>query len=374
MPEIWLVYGETEIILDIKYENILKIASPIFETMTYEKIQTAINDNAVIEESTLILFMTPFQFMLPIIKAFHDQLIERKINSWEICIVSSPLSQRTRHLVFDEKINITRISSDQINDKISTFQNIILVDKLEYDPVFGFGGTHSRFIRKCRPEVMNEIYPTVIGKIPLPGQQTEPLKIAMENAAKIGYQMINVISDKNGIDSLHFGNSIESFLQSVSQFKLKSTVEGENSKSGIFSGGTNYNIQKSLGESMNILWNNIHTISQNGTIILLSENREGIGSGALSRYVEGRLDLVDLNKHNYMKDMEHLNFLQLFKDKIEIMVISTIPSVYLDKLGIRSLPKIKDGLEYLLKKNGKYHKVNIIPFSDITSVSCSGRL
>lgn len=374
MPEIWLGYGETEIILDIKYENILKITKPNFESMRYEEIQTAIKDNTIIEQSTLILFITPFQSMLPIINIFHDQLIEMNINSWEICIVSPPFSQRMRHMILDQKSNITRISSNQINDKISTFQNIILVDKLEYDPMFGFAGTHSRLIRKCNPEVMNEIYPTIIGNAPCPGQQTESLKIAMEYTAKTGYQMINVISDKHGIDSLHFGNTSQSFLKSTSQFKQKSTVECKNSKSGIFSGETNYNIQRSLGESMNLLWNNIHAISQNGTIILLSENREGIGTGALSRYIDGRLDLSGLNKYNYMQDIEHLNYLQLIKDKYEIIVISTIPQVYLGKLGIRSLPKIKDGLEYLIKKNGKYHKINIIPSSEITSTSITEQL
>lgn len=372
MPEIWLGYGETEIILDIKYENILNISTPTFGTMTYEKIQSAISDNTTIKESTLILVLTPFQFMLPIMKTFHDKFNEMKINSWEICVVSPPFSQSTRHMIFDEKIVITRISSNQISDKIATFQNIILVDKLEYDPIFGFGGTHSRLIRKCNPEVMNEIYPMIIGKMPSPGQETESLKIAIENTAKTGYQMINVVSDKNGIDSLHFGNSSHSFLQSISQFKQKSTVECGNSKSGIFSGGTNYNIQRSLGESMNLLWNNIHAISQNGTIILLSENREGVGTGALSRYVEGRLDIAGLNKYNYVKDIEHLNYLQIFKEKYEIIVISTLPQVYLDKLGIRSLPRVKDSLEYLLKKNGKYHKINLIPSSEITSVSCAG--
>lgn len=369
MPEIWLGYGETEIILDIKYENILKITNPILETMTYEQIQTAISENTMIQESTLILFITPFQFMLPILKIFHDQLTEKKINAWEICISSPLFSQRIRRMIFEEKINVTRITPVQISDKISSFQNIILIDKLEYDPIFGFAGTHSRLIRQCKPQVMNEIYPAIIGDVPCPGQQTEALKIATENIVKTGYQTINVLSDKNGIDSLHFGNTSQSFHQSILQFKQKSTVECRNSKSGIVSGGTSYNLQGTLGESLNLLWNNIQAISQNGTILLLSESKEGIGTGALSGYIEGRLDLAGLNKYNYIKDIEHLNYLQLFKDKYDIILISTLPQVYLDKLGLRSLPKIKDGLEYILKKNGKYHKINIIPFSEITSVS-----
>lgn len=369
MPEIWLGYGETEVILDIKYENILKIANPNLEKMTDERIQTTISKDIEIQESTLIMFVTPFRFMSSLIKIFHNKLIEEKVSSWEICIVSTPFSHRTRQLLSEYNVNFTRISTNQIIDKISSFKNVILIDKMEFDPIFGYAGTYSRLVRHCYPEIMNQIYPTILNQIPRPGELTEALKIAVEHITKRNYQMINVISDSVGIDSIYIGNSSQLFFQTASLFKQKSTVESSQSKSGIFSGFTNFNLQKTLSDSLNLLWNNIQSVSQNGTIILLSENRDGIGHGAISKYIEGRLDFDGLNKYNYIKDIEHLNFLQACKENYDIILISTLPKLYLEKLGIKSMQKIKDGLDYLLKNNGKYHKINIIPTSEITFVS-----
>lgn len=369
MPEIWLGYGESEIILDIKYENILKIISPTYEKMSDVNIQTSILENIEMRESTLVFVTTPFKLMLPVIKVIQNQLMDKKIDHWEICVISSPFSHRIRQMLLEEKINLIRISPTQLKDKLSTFKNIIIIDKLEFDPIFGFSGTHSRLIRQNYPEVMNEIYPLFIGEVPKPGQHTEALKIAMEVVASTNYQMINVISDNEGIDSLFFGSTVQAFLQTTSYFKAKSIVRSERSKSVIISGRSSFKIQRNLGDSLNLLWNNFHAVSQNGTVILLSESKEGIGNDALAKYIEGRLDLSGLNKYNYINDIEHLNFLQILKEKYEIILISTIPQVYLNKLGLKSIQKIQDGLSHVIRNYGKNLKINIIPNSDFTLVT-----
>ena len=100
-----------------------------------------------------------------------------------------------------------------------------------------------------------------------------------------------------------------------------------------------------LGNSLNLLWNNYHVVSENGIIILLSENRGGVGNGTLLKLIENRLDLVGLNKYQYSKDLEHINFLKMLREKYEIFLISSLPRIYSDKLGLKSLQRIKDGLE-----------------------------
>ena len=42
MPEIWLGYGESEIILDIKYENISHIPRPSMNKIDIEKLESEI--------------------------------------------------------------------------------------------------------------------------------------------------------------------------------------------------------------------------------------------------------------------------------------------------------------------------------------------
>jgi hypothetical protein len=180
--------------------------------------------------------------------------------------------------------------------------------------------------------------------------------------------MIHVYSDREVIDSIYFGHDINSFLDSVKSFKEKTSTTSQISKSAFISGNTTYTSQLNLGNSLNLLWNNYHAVLDGGTIILLSENRGGVNEGALSKFVEGRLDHSSLDKYQYINEIEHINFLQLLLEKYEIILISTLPQVYLNKLGLKSVSKIKDGLDWILKKNGKYSKSNILPISEITMV------
>ena len=49
MPEIWLGYGESEIILDIKYENISKIPRPSMNQLNMESLKIEFENKIVIK-------------------------------------------------------------------------------------------------------------------------------------------------------------------------------------------------------------------------------------------------------------------------------------------------------------------------------------
>ena len=140
MPEIWLGYGDSEIILDIKYENILNIISPNINKMDLDTIRTNINNKVKIRESTLILVTTPFPQMTIIIKIIQELAIELKLDSVVVYVLSKPFSLRLRQDISKGAIYVTRITSDEIIDKMSSYKNIILIDKIQYDPIFGFTG------------------------------------------------------------------------------------------------------------------------------------------------------------------------------------------------------------------------------------------
>lgn len=368
MPEIWLGYGDAEIILDIKYENISKILKPEVKTINPEDLSVIIHDNINLQTSTLILITTPFPKMFDILKTINESNSKLDLQSPDIFVLSKPFTLRLRQDIYKETLKIARIEPEELLKKLPLYRNIILIDKIEYDPVFGFAGSPTKLIRECYPDVMNQIYPSIVGEMPKPGSSGDALKITIESLSKLTCQMIHVYSNRETIDSIYIGHEINSFLDAIERFKEKTSITGEYLKSAFISGSTSYTSQLDLGSSLNLLWNNCHSVLDGGTIVLLSENRGGINEGALSKFIEGRLDLNGLEKYQYINEIEHINFLQLIQEKYEIILISTLPQVYLNKLGLKSVTKIKDGLDWILRKYGKYSKSNIIPFSEITSI------
>jgi nickel-dependent lactate racemase len=368
MPEIWLGYGDSEVILDIKYENILDNNKAEFLLLDNESLNLELEDKIQLKNSTLILTFTPFLQMIPILKDIKEKSNRFELNNIEFSTLSKNIPFKIKRILNDNGITINRIENNEVLNVMKSFEKTILLEKIEYDPFFGYKGASTELMRSSFPDKMNHAYSTIIDKIPQPGIITEPLNISLEASKTLNFESIHVIANNNGINSIYSGDTEYSFKNAIEIFDKISKKKIEKAKSVFITGNSNFNLQATLSNSLNLLWNNYQAVKENGIIILLSENKLGLGNGALLQFIENRLDQTELKKNQYKKDLEHINYLNLIKDKFDIYAISTIPKVYLNKLGFKTLSKIKDGLETILMKHGKNSKILIISNSEITRI------
>jgi len=369
MPEVWLGYGDTEVILDIKYENILDNVKPQFSILNTESLNLELENKIKLKKSNLIIIFTPFLQMIPILKYIYQEYKKQNNNSsLEFNTTSKYIPFKIKRVLNDNGIYINRIENNEILNKIKDFDKTIILEKVEVDPFFGYKGPSTELIRTCFSNEMNIAFSTIYDKLPQPGQITEALNISIEKSRVINCDVINVISNNDGINSIYIGEMEESFKKTIEILNSISKIEVDNSKSAFITGNSNFNIQATLNNSFNLLWNNYNAVKENGIIVLLSENKNGLENGALLQFIEGRLDLNDLKKKQYIKDFEHINFLNVLGDKFKIHIISSIPKVYLHKLGLKPIPRVKDGLKTILFEQGKSSKILIVPNSELTRI------
>lgn len=369
MPEVWLGYGDTEVILDIKYENILDNVKPQFSILNTESLNLELENKIKLKKSNLIIIFTPFLQMIPILKYIYQEYKKQNnSSSLEFNTTSKYIPFKIKRILNDNGIYINRIENNEILNKIKDFDKTIILEKVEVDPFFGYKGPSTELIRTCFSNEMNIAFSTIYDKLPQPGQITEALKISIEKSRAINCDVINVISNNDGINSIYIGEMEESFKKTIKILNSISKIEVDNSKSAFITGNSNFNIQATLNNSFNLLWNNYNAVKENGIIVLLSENKNGLENGALLQFIEGRLDLNDLKKKQYIKDLEHINFLNVIRDKFKIHIISSIPKVYLHKLGLKPIPRVKDGLKTILFEQGKRSKILIVPNSELTRI------
>ncbi len=370
MPEIWLGYGNSEVILDIKYENILYNTRSEFQLLDNESLNKELEKSIQLKKNALVLNFNPFIQMIPILRYINQKSKEKECNNFEINTLSKNIPLKFKKILNEDGITINKIERQHILEKIKEFEQTIIIEKIEYDPLFGFKGAPTEIIRSSFPNEMNDIYSSSVEKYPQSGIKNSALNISIEISKKLHYEPIHVISNNDGINSIYAGNQDNSFLDAIDEFSNISKKKLDKSKASIISGNSNFDIQSTLSNSLNLLWNNLHSVKEKGTLILLSENKMGIGDekGALSQMIENKLDNTGLKKWEYLKDLEHINFLNLIKDKLDIYAISSLPNTFLTKLGIKPLPRIKEGLGVILKKYGKNTKILIIPNSEIMQV------
>jgi len=362
MPEMWLSYGSTHVVLDIKQENLLQYESEM-NLMTDEDIKNFLADIKLLKK-TLIILLSSSKYLLKVLSLLLD--VNKSNNTVEIEI--GTISNDLPHIQNQFQNNrIFQIDKIDFYQKINKFDNVVFISKIGYDPLFGFSGTPSIITRNFVNDLMTNIFNSTEIIRPIPGQISEPLKMALEYYDKLSVQSIEILSNQYGISHIYYGNNSKFFKDAIIDFKSNTIFNIEEQKSLILSSGSEFENHTTLNNSLYSLWNSIGVLKKQGTAVLLAENSRGIGEGALSMYIEGRLNLSEIKKINYINGLEHLVYFTNLKDEYYLGLVSSLPYYYIKKkFRLNTYNNVKEVLENIISHYGKSSKILICPDPSIT--------
>ncbi|HEX2557085.1 MAG TPA: hypothetical protein VHK86_02075, partial [Nitrososphaera sp.] len=266
-----------------------------------------------------------------------------------------------------ETVSINRIDYQSLQERISKFQSTVIVSSVAYDPLFGFAGAPTALLRNLLADRMAEAFKARQGNIPAPGMEGGPLKVAISAAEGIPATSVELVASSGGIAGIHTGSIAEAFSKAIAQLKSISVIETDPVKCAIISASSEAGTHSTLAGSLNSLWNSIHAVREGGSAILVAENREGAGGGALQMFIEGRLKPEQLLQSPYIDGLEHLLYIGELRQKYELGLVSTLPHYYArTKLGFTTYAGMKDVLDKQPEKHGKNFKALVLSDADIT--------
>jgi hypothetical protein len=247
-----------------------------------------------------------------------------------------------------EAVSINRVDYQSLQDRIKKFQSDLVVSTVAYDPLFGYAGGATTLLRNFLPEQMGEAFRSRRDNIPSPGEEGEPLKAAVSSSAAIPGTCIELVANSSGIAGVHTGTIAEAFGKAVSQLKSISVIDADPAKCAILSASGEAGIHSTLA-------------------ILVAENRDGVGGGALQQFIEGRLKPEEIGQMAYINGLEHLLYIQELRQRCELGLVSTLPHYYSrTKLGFSTYAGMKDIMEKLPEKIGKSYRAIVLSDADIT--------
>jgi hypothetical protein len=362
MPEIWLGYGSTHVVLDIKQENLLQFKSEV-NLMSDENIINILTDIRL-SKKTLIFPLSFSKHLLKLVSLLID--INKSDNTLEIEIgtLSNDFLHTKSHFVHNR---VFQIDKKDFYEKINKFDNVVFISKIGYDPLFGFSGTPSIITRNFASDLMNDIFNSNEIIRPIPGQIDEPLKMALENYDKLSIHSLEIFSNQYGISRIYYGNNSKFFKEAIADFKSNTSFNIDEQKSLMISSGSELDNHITLNNSLYSLWNSIGVLRKQGTAVLLAENSRGLGDGALTMYLEGRLNLSEIKKTSYVNGLEHLVYFENLKDEYYLGLVSSIPFYYTKtKFRLYRYNNVNEVLENMMSRYGKSSKVMICPDPSIT--------
>lgn len=368
MPEIWLRYGSTDVVLDIKFENLSSQISSSFTSMNDEQI-TAVVESVPLTDNMLILALSGSKAAARILTMLVEATRKKGFN-FTVDVPQKVASTLRASLAAiaggSEMVSINRIDYQLLQERMNKFQSTIIISSVAYDPLFGFAGVPTMLLRTMMADQMAEAFKARLGNIPAPGVEGGPLKVAMSAIENMRATSIELVANSSRIAGIHLGNIAEAFRKATEQLKSISVAEADTVKCAIISASSETGTHSTLASSLNSLWNSVHIVKEGGSAILLSENREGVGGGAIQMLIEGRLKLEQLHQSPYIDGLEHLFYIEELRQKYELGLISTLPHYYVrTKLGFTIYAGMKDVLDKLLEKFGKNFKTLVLSDADI---------
>jgi hypothetical protein len=350
MPEIWLNYGATNVVLDIRAENL---------DQQLESKGNFLNDLEIGEKLDGLDISKPIELVVlnnsnsvkRTIKAIFEKFEQKSV-------------QKPRILTDKKMVNLIKeylpegSSVAEFSDEISN-SSLVFVGEMEFDGLFGFETIATRLIKKFGKESMLSAYEKRKENLPVPGQETENIKIAQNFADGFEITAIEIAANSKGIVDLSVGHPTSTMSISKSLLaSAENTVEKH--RTLMISTGKDTS-NDTLGRSLTTLWNCNKAIKDNGLGILLAECTNGIGSEAIQQYLEGRMSLERLKKPaKYVNGMEDLLFLTEIQKRFQVGMVSILPEFYLKKLNIISFAGIKRAMDHILKIQGIRQKVAVV--------------
>ena len=351
MPEIWLNYGKTDIVLDIRAENLdeqVESQGKVLSDSEFaDKLDTldiskpielvVLNNSKSIQKTLLALFEKCEQKSTPKPQIYADKAIMNFVKSY-----------------LPEGITISEFGNDELSKS-----SLVFVGEMEFDGLFGFETIATRLIKKFGKEEMLNAYNQRKGNLPAPGETLDNIQIAKKFSDSFEIKAIEIAANQKGPVDISIGHPASTMSISKT-FGDSVSKEVEKHRTMMISTGKDAS-NDSLSKSLASLWNCNTAIKDNGLAVLLAECKNGIGSDAIQQFIEGRMSLDRLKKPaKYVDGMEDLLFLTEVQKRFQIGLVSILPEFYTKKLNITSFAGIKRAMDHILKVQGVKQKVAIV--------------
>jgi hypothetical protein len=353
MPEIWLSYGPTEVVLDIKAENLEREIGLEGTNLSDSDIVSKLQ-SIDLTKPTEIVILESTKAVQKVISGLLEICNQKSLPKPRILVDKSNL-HLVKNIFSDPSISISEFNNSQL-----TGTNLMFVGEMEFDGLFGYSTVSTKLLRRFGKEQMLEAYEKKSGNLPHPGEDLPTIEVAKKFTDGFEISSLEVVTNSSGVVDVSTGHPSSTMVLSKSLSSAMINDVGKHRVLFISTGKETSN--DTLNRSLTALWNCANAVKEEGLAILLAECKNGLGSEALLQYAEGSMSLDRLkNPAKYVEGMENLLFLNEIQKQFKIGIVSVLPHYYTkDKLSMIPFGGTKESMEYVLKTYGERQKAVIV--------------
>lgn len=415
MVEVWLPYGNTEVSVRIKEENLIGIFKPK-EMSIAENIQSEIKkalenpigtnrlDELISSNSKVAIVVDDFT-QIPFINLILESIIEQiKVNKVKDENISIIIATGYKKSSIDEKklyeilgnsiVNRFKLfihdcsSKDLVYLGKTSFKNKLylnkefmnsdfklLIGKIGFHYFAGYSGDGRSIIPGISGlETIKQNYSMIIDENCKPGILFEnPVFKETFEASKMANVdfIVNIaLDEKKNLLKVFSGSFEKAFLKGVEflneNYRIK--IEKRAKIAIVSAGGSPYDL--TLEQAIKCLQNVINAVEEGGVIVLLAECLNGYGSEVFYSSMKKFKSIKEFEneiKKRFILGFQKAYFLIKSLEKFRIYLVSTLSNYYVSRIfGLKPFITVNSALQSALRYTGKDSKILVMPYGNST--------
>ena len=343
MPEIWLQYGKTDVVMDVRAENLQDTVSSSGKAMPDGELAERI--------SSIDLKKTE-------IAALDGSWGTRRVLSAILAECEKKGLPRPRISADPRASGMLGLPGVEAQAE-SPSDGLLFVGEAGMDGLLGFSTVATRLLRRFGQEHMLSAFAKREGNMPSPGKKTPAMEEARRFADGFEVSCVEVVAGPGGVVDAVVGHPSKT-LEVCSSMESAAVSDAPRCGALAVSPGPGSG-SDDLAGALQSLWNCHPGASERGVVVLFAESSGGLGTEALRRFVEGRIDADRIaSAPAYVEGMEDLMYLSGVRARVQACLVSALPDLYVKKLGMVPLGGARQALAHVLKSKGARQKVLVV--------------
>ena len=356
MPELWIPYGGVEILVTLQAENLGAVAEPPADQESLETERMSELAKGAAQIFVCDAAPPTFEFLKGLVPVLGE--------SQDISLVA-PAPKRVEAGVPELKGRVNTlpppVPAAEGGEAVYAPQLLekglkLFIGSAKPDPFFGISDAR---VQACLSWVAHS---NALAAEPTEGMEPQPFKKtkafdAMEGiAGRIPESKFLTLVARRGklwtvMEDAPF-DAIKNAFPKVQMPQTKGLVVG--------AGGRGYD--DTFSAALRGVWSAIDGVRRTGSILLVAECSEGVGSTALEMLVTGQMTGEERRRGKYVDGLEEVFYLNKLKQEYDVLLLSGLPETYSrSKLGLTTAKGSAEAVGRLLNKVGRSGKMNVVP-------------
>jgi hypothetical protein len=356
MPELWIPYGGVETLVTLQAENLGVVAEPPPDQGSVESERML----ELAKGAAQVLICDAAPTTIEFLKSLLPVLVESQNTA-----LAAPAPKRVEAGIPEIKGRVNTlpppVPTAEGEEAVYAPQLLekglkLFVGSARPDPMYGIVDAR---VEACLNWVAhsNAMAAGAMGAMePQPFQKTEAFDTIEGMTSKMPESKFLTLVSRGGklwtaMEDAPF-DAIKNAFPKVQMAQTRGLIVG--------AGGRGYD--DTFSSALRGVWSALGAVRRTGSVLLMAECSEGVGSTALEMLVTGQMATGERRKEKYVDGLEEVFYLNKLKQEYDVLLLSGLPESYArSKLGLTTAKGSAEAVGRMLNKVGRTGKMNVVP-------------